>query len=70
MKGNSGRGGLDLTPELIARVHRTVEDAGPDPDILHHTEEDYDRLYEDFDFARRRRALPRTRRSSGLEARS
>jgi glutathione-specific gamma-glutamylcyclotransferase len=33
-----------LTPELVARVHRVVEDPGPDPGVAYFTEEDYDLL--------------------------
>ena len=31
-----------LTPELVARVYRVVEDPGPDPEITYLNEEDYD----------------------------
>ena len=31
-----------LTAELVARVHRIVEDTGPEPDRVYHTEQDYD----------------------------
>jgi len=33
---------MALTPNLVAQVHRVVEDSGPDPTIVYHTEEDYD----------------------------
>ena len=33
---------MALTPELVARVHRVVEDSGPLPGLVYHTEEDYD----------------------------
>jgi glutathione-specific gamma-glutamylcyclotransferase len=33
---------LALTPSLVAQVHRVLEDAGPDPNVVYHTEEDYD----------------------------
>ena len=32
---------MALTPELVAFVHRAVEDSGPEPGVLYHTEEDY-----------------------------
>jgi cation transport protein ChaC len=38
---------LDLTPDLVARVHREVPDSGPLPDIAHLTEADYDALVEE-----------------------
>ena len=31
-----------LTADLVARVHRIVEDTGPEPDRVYHTEQDYD----------------------------
>jgi cation transport protein ChaC len=31
-----------LTPDLVARVHRVVEDSGPLPGFAYHTEDDYD----------------------------
>src|SRR5215204_5134692 len=31
-----------LTPDLVARVHRVVEDSGPLPGLAYHSEEDYD----------------------------
>ena len=33
---------LALTPSLVTLVRRVLEDAGPDPNIVYHTEEDYD----------------------------
>ena len=33
---------MALTAELVARVHRIVEDTGPEPDRVYHTEQDYD----------------------------
>ncbi len=33
---------MALTPELVARVHRVVEDAGPDPSLTYYTDEEYD----------------------------
>jgi len=33
---------MALTPELVARVHRVVEDAGLDPNLTHYTDEEYD----------------------------
>jgi cation transport protein ChaC len=32
---------MSLTPALVARVHRVLEDQGPAPGLFH-TEEDYD----------------------------
>jgi cation transport protein ChaC len=32
---------LALTPELVARTRRPVEDPGPDPDLVYHTDADY-----------------------------
>lgn len=32
---------MELTPELVAHVHRTVEDPGPDPELVYHTDADY-----------------------------
>lgn len=37
-----------LTAALVERVHRTVEDTGPEPDRLHLTDEDYARLSEEM----------------------
>jgi cation transport protein ChaC len=33
---------MALTPELVARTQRVVEDTGPEPGVTYHTEEDYD----------------------------
>jgi cation transport protein ChaC len=33
---------LALTPDLVARVHRVVEDAGQEPGLSYQTDEDYD----------------------------
>ena len=33
---------LALTRDLVASVHRVIEDPGPDPNLVYHTEEDYD----------------------------
>src|SRR5918993_3622870 len=38
----AGRQRMALTPDLVARVHRVVEDPGPDPALVYHGEEDYD----------------------------
>jgi glutathione-specific gamma-glutamylcyclotransferase len=35
---------LTLTPDLVARVHRNMEDPGPEPGLVYHTSEDYDRI--------------------------
>ena len=35
---------LQLTPELVAIVHRVVEDAGPEPGLIYHSEADYDEV--------------------------
>jgi len=32
---------MELTPEMVAYVHRTVEDPGPDPELVYHTDADY-----------------------------
>jgi glutathione-specific gamma-glutamylcyclotransferase len=32
---------MALTPDLLAQVHRVLEDPGPDPNLVYHTEEDY-----------------------------
>src|SRR5215468_5417871 len=36
---------MALTAELVARVHRIVEDTGPEPDRVYHTEQDYDAAF-------------------------
>ena len=33
---------MTLTPELVARVHRAIEDTGPEEGVSYHTDEDYD----------------------------
>jgi glutathione-specific gamma-glutamylcyclotransferase len=33
---------MALTPELVSRIHRVVEDTGPEPGVAYHTDEDYD----------------------------
>ena len=33
---------LALTPELVARVHREVEDTGQEEGVSYHTDEDYE----------------------------
>ena len=35
-------GTMALTPELVARAHRTVPDPGPEPHIVYQTDADYD----------------------------
>ena len=35
---------MALTPDLVAQVHRVLEDPGPDPRWRYHTDEDYDAL--------------------------
>ena len=30
---------MALTPSLVAQIHRVVEDPGPDPNVVYHTEE-------------------------------
>ena len=35
---------MALTPSLVAQIHRVAEDPGPDPNVVYHTEEDYDAL--------------------------
>lgn len=35
---------MALTPGHLARVHRVLEDPGPDPTLMYHTDEDYDDL--------------------------
>lgn len=32
---------MDLTPELVSRVHRTLADEGPDPALSYHSDADY-----------------------------
>jgi glutathione-specific gamma-glutamylcyclotransferase len=33
---------MALTPDLVAQVHRLLEDPGPDPNLVYHTDDDYD----------------------------
>jgi len=33
---------MTLTPDIVARVHRTIVDPGPSPDLVYHSEEYYD----------------------------
>jgi glutathione-specific gamma-glutamylcyclotransferase len=33
---------MALTPDLVAQVHRALEDPGPDPSLVYHSQEDYD----------------------------
>ena len=33
---------MTLTPELVARVHRAIEDTGPEQGVSYHKDEDYD----------------------------
>lgn len=35
---------LSLTPDLVARVHRILQDPGPEPGLVYHVDEDYDRI--------------------------
>jgi len=35
---------LQLTPELVAIVHRVVEDAGPEPGVTYHSEAEFDEV--------------------------
>ncbi len=39
---------MALTPDLVARVHRVVEDSGPLPGLAYHTEADYDAAVQDM----------------------
>ena len=39
---------MALTPDLVARVHRALEDPGPEPGLNYHTNEDYDAAVEDM----------------------
>ena len=38
------RQGMALTADLVARVHRTVEDTGPPPDLVRTTEADWNAI--------------------------
>jgi glutathione-specific gamma-glutamylcyclotransferase len=33
---------MALTPDLVAQVHRVLDDPGPNPNWVYHSEEDYD----------------------------
>ena len=33
---------ISLTSSLVAQVHRVLEDPGPEPSVVYHTEQDYD----------------------------
>jgi cation transport protein ChaC len=35
---------MALTRDLVALVHRILEDPGPEPDLVYHSEEDYDSI--------------------------
>ena len=35
---------MALTPDLVAQVHRVLDDPGPDPTWMYHADEDYDAL--------------------------
>lgn len=37
---------MALTSALVARVHRRVEDPGPDPELVYHSDDDYARVVE------------------------
>lgn len=37
---------MALTHDLLALVHRVLEDPGPEPDLVYHSEEDYDSIVE------------------------
>jgi cation transport protein ChaC len=37
---------LSLTPDHVARAHRTIEDPGPEPGILYHSDADYEGIVE------------------------
>jgi cation transport protein ChaC len=39
---------MKLTPELVARVHRSIPDTGPSPGFVHMQEEDYERLTDEI----------------------
>ena len=42
------RRSMDLTAELVARVHRSIPDTGPSPGFVHMGEEDYDQVTDDL----------------------
>lgn len=35
---------MALAPDLVALVHRVLEDEGPDPGLLYHDDADYDAI--------------------------
>ena len=37
---------MALTPDHVARVHRMLDDPGPEPGLMYHTEQDYDATVE------------------------
>lgn len=39
---------MALTADLVAMVHRTIEDSGPLPGVAYQTDEDYDAMVEEF----------------------
>jgi cation transport protein ChaC len=39
---------MTLTPDLVARVHRVLEDPGPDPTWVYHVDEDYDAVVQNL----------------------
>jgi len=57
---------MSLTPELVARVHRVVEDTGPEPDRMYHNEDDYDAVVKDLMASHAGDALWAHARASGL----
>jgi glutathione-specific gamma-glutamylcyclotransferase len=42
------RRSMDLTAELVDRVHRSIPDTGPSPGFVHMGEEDYDQVTDDL----------------------
>ena len=48
---------MSLTPELVARCHRTVEDSGPEPGLAYLDDEDYEEML-DATLAERPAGLP------------
>jgi glutathione-specific gamma-glutamylcyclotransferase len=39
---------MALTPDLVARVHRVIEDTGPEPDRSYHNDDDYDAVVDEL----------------------
>jgi cation transport protein ChaC len=39
---------MALTPDHVALVHRVVEDPGPEPGLVYHSEEDYDAIVQNM----------------------